>query len=81
MRRRELIGLLAGSVFGSPLLARAEALPLVNFLNSRTSANGQSVAAAFKQGLRGTGFHEDQNVAIEYRWAEDQYDCPRSLRN
>jgi putative ABC transport system substrate-binding protein len=48
-------------------------MPVVGFLNS-VSADGYAMAArAFRQGLKDTGFVEGQNVAIEYRWAQGQY--------
>jgi putative ABC transport system substrate-binding protein len=76
MRRRDFIVLVGGSLAPWPLLARAQqpAIPLVGFLHSsRPGAFSQQVEA-LRQALKGGGFIEGQNVAIEFRWAEDQYD-------
>ena len=58
-----------------PLAARAQqpAMPVVGFLHpARPKYDGP--LRAFRQGLKETGYVEGENVAIEYRWAEDQYD-------
>src|SRR6202048_4626643 len=75
MRRRELIMLLCGAT-AWPLAVRAErpTMPVIGFLNFRSKYKGEPVAAAFRRGLRDAGYEEGRNVAVEYRWAEDQYD-------
>jgi putative ABC transport system substrate-binding protein len=49
-------------------------MPVIGFLSSRSPSNSTRVLAAFREGLRVSGYVEGQNVAIEYRWAEDRYD-------
>jgi putative ABC transport system substrate-binding protein len=76
MRRREFITLIGGAAAG-PLTARAQqvAMPVVGFLGvSSLAKTGGGVLLDFKRGLAETGFVEDRNVAIEYRWADDHYD-------
>jgi putative ABC transport system substrate-binding protein len=76
MKRREFITLIGGAVFAGATTARADtAMPLVGYL-SYTSAELETAALlpAFRQGLRDSGFVEGENVTIEYRWADFQYD-------
>jgi putative tryptophan/tyrosine transport system substrate-binding protein len=75
MRRREFITLIGGAAVW-PLAARAQqrAVPVIGFLGSGLPAEWTLVLAAFRQGLRQAGFVDGQNVAIEYRWAENHYD-------
>jgi putative ABC transport system substrate-binding protein len=75
MRRREfIVGL--GSAAAWPMAARAQqpAEPVIGFLSSASPGPFDGRLRAFRQGLSETGFVEGRNVAIEYRWAENQYD-------
>ena len=75
MRRRDFISLI-GSAASWPLGARAQqsALPVVGLLNSGTFATNAKNVEAMRQGLKESGFIDGQNVAIEFRWAENQFD-------
>jgi putative ABC transport system substrate-binding protein len=77
MRRREFITLLSSAAARWPLKARAQqvAMPLIGYLgvSSFEKSAGRSLHA-FKRGLAESGYVEDRNVMIEYRWADDEYD-------
>jgi putative ABC transport system substrate-binding protein len=76
MLRREFIARL-GSAAAWPTVARAQqaAIPVIGWLSSGTQSRSFSAfLAAFGQGLKEAGYVEGQNVAVEYRWAENQYD-------
>jgi len=76
IRRREFLGLIGGAATLWPLTGHAQqpTVPVVGFLNSASADGYASMANAFRQGLKEAGYVEGDNVAIEYRWANDQYD-------
>jgi putative ABC transport system substrate-binding protein len=75
MRRRELVLLLGGAMMAARTLgAQQKAMPVVGVLGSGLPGPLAPFVAAFHQGLSETGYVEGQNLAIEYRWAENRYD-------
>ena len=74
IRRREFIGI-AGGAAAWPLAAHAQkAMPVIGYLSSRSLSDSQDIIAAFHQGLSEAGFVDKQNVLIEYRFAEFNFD-------
>jgi putative tryptophan/tyrosine transport system substrate-binding protein len=74
VNRREFITLVGGAAVW-PLAAQAQQpMPVIGFLSGRSQSDSTNVVAAFRQGLGETGFVEGRNVAIQFRWADGQYD-------
>ena len=76
MTRREFITLLGGAAVVWPFAARAQqrAMPLVGYLQSGAPGPSASYLAALRRALSETSYVEGQNLTIEYRWAEGNYD-------
>ena len=76
MRRRDFIKATVGTAIAWPVAAHADesAMPVIGYLGSSSPAYRGHLLTAFWRGLRDSGYVEGENVAIEYRWAQDQYD-------
>src|SRR6266478_7848782 len=75
MNRRELIALVGGAAVMWPLAARAQRqMPVIGYLGTGSPESDVNRLTGLKAGLSEAGYAEGRNVAIQYRWAEDQYD-------
>jgi putative ABC transport system substrate-binding protein len=76
LRRRQFLMLLGGAVAAWPLAARGQqaAIPVIGVLGATTAQGYAEQLAAFHRGLKETGLIEGRDIAIEYRWADDQYE-------
>ena len=74
--RRELLAALGGAAVAWPLAARAQqpVMPVVGFLGAGARGPLREQIAAFQEGLKESSYVEGQNVAVEYRFAEGQFD-------
>jgi len=74
MRRREFIAGLGAAAIASPRAVLAQAKPVIGFLHSSSLRTNEFYVTALRNGLKQEGFVEDQNVTVEYRWANGEPD-------
>jgi len=76
IRRREFVVTLGGAVAAWPFAARGQqaAMPVIGFVRNTSPDGAAPLLAALRRGLSEVGYAEGQNVAVEYRWAENNYD-------
>src|SRR3954447_7453717 len=80
MHRRSFVKFLTGGLITYSFVASAQpGLPVIGYINAAQASDSLDLLQAFKQGLEASGFVEGQNIAIEYRWADDHYDRPPAL--
>jgi putative tryptophan/tyrosine transport system substrate-binding protein len=73
MRRREFMAGLAGAAAWSTVVDAQQAMPVIGFVHGGSANASAGSAAAFREGLGGTGYVDGQNVTIEYHWLENQF--------
>ncbi len=76
MKRREFIALVGGAAVAWPAVGRAQqvTMPVIGYLSARSRESDMPTLNAIRQGLKEVGYVEDQNVRIEYLWADGHYD-------
>ncbi len=79
MRRREFLAVLGGSAFALPFGAQAQQAPAIGFISTRSLEDSGYLVDAFRKGLAEQGYNEGRNLAVEFRWAQGQYDRLPSL--
>src|SRR5215218_5075094 len=75
MKRREFLGLVGSGAAAWPLAARAQqAMPVIGVVSSQTPDAIADLVRGFRQGIKDTGYVEGENIAVEYRWSDNQGD-------